>query len=164
MSLTLVGKDPEGVRSGLQQLVRDHGLEDKVLFIDGIDFSRLHSFLRNFQVFIHPSKYGCMMDSEGGAPIVLLDAQATGMPVLASLHCDIPEEVLDGITGILVPENDHEALADAIETFYRMDEPVYLAYGERARRHVENNYDAVKCAAKLKEMYQEALGTTKVAR
>ena len=33
------------------------------------------------------------MDCEGGAPIVLLDAQATGLPIISTKHCDIPDEV-----------------------------------------------------------------------
>lgn len=157
MSLTLVGKDPEGMRKGFQQLVSDHGLDNHVKFINGIDFSRLHVFLKDFHVFIHPSKYGYKRDSEGGAPIVLLDAQATGLPVLSTLHCDIPEEVLDGVTGILVEESDSDALADAIETFYTMEETEYQAYCERARKHIEQNYDAVKCATELKKMYEAVI-------
>lgn len=157
ITITLVGKDPEGIRKHLQVEVSKRGLDKHVQFIDGIDFSKLHVFLRDFHVFIHPSKYGDNGDSEGGAPIVLLDAQATGMPVLSTFHCDIPEEVINGVTGILVEENNHHALADAIETFYRMEENEYQAYCKNARKHVEQNYDAVKCAAELKKMYETVI-------
>jgi colanic acid/amylovoran biosynthesis glycosyltransferase len=154
MSLTLVGKDPEGLRPHLLQIVSDHGLLGQVEVIDGIDFSRLHAFLNQFHVFIHPSKYGKLRDSEGGAPVVLLDAQATGMPVLSTFHCDIPGVVVNGMTGILVQEDDVVELANAIELFYKMDESDYGSFCERARRHVEENYDAVKCSQRLRDEYQ----------
>ncbi len=157
MTLTLVGKDPEGMRGALQRMVNDADLERQVNFIDGIDFSQLYPFLTKHQVFIHPSKYGENGDCEGGAPVVLLDAQASGMPVLSTFHCDIPEEVMNGVSGILVDENDVDELARAIEIFYTMEEPVYRTYCENARKHVEQNYEAVKCAEELKKVYENLL-------
>ena len=157
MTLTFVGKDSNGRRGPLQQLISGAGLDDRVEFIDGIDFSELYSFLKNYQLFIHPSKYGRNRNSEGGAPVVLLDAQATGMPVLSTFHCDIPEEVVHGRTGLLVQENDVEGLAAMIETFYRMDQPEYHVYCEEARKHVKQNYESVRCAEELKKAYQRLL-------
>ncbi|MBW2642660.1 MAG: glycosyltransferase family 4 protein [Deltaproteobacteria bacterium] len=153
ITLTLVGKDPEGIRDEYYKLICENELNEYVKIIDGIDFKDLHSFLQRFHVFIHPSKYGKNKDSEGGAPVVLLDAQATGMPVLSTTHCDIPDEVLDGKTGILVEENDVEGLADAIESFYLMDESSYHLYCRQARKHVKDRYDAVKNGRILQEVY-----------
>jgi glycosyltransferase involved in cell wall biosynthesis len=81
-----------------------------------------------------------------------LDAQATGMPVISTYHCDIPEEVIHGKTGILVPEDDYIGLADAIIKF--LAEPKLLAeYGTSGRKHVEENYSARKQAEKLSFLY-----------
>jgi colanic acid/amylovoran biosynthesis glycosyltransferase len=154
ITLTLVGKDPEGIRSTLQRTIREAGLDGQVEFIDGIDFAKLHSFLKPFHLFIHPSRYGNKGDSEGGAPVVLLDAQATGMPVLATKHCDIPEEVIHGETGILVEEGDFDSLAAEIERFYWMNEAEYACYCENARRHIEKNYDSVDSGRRLREVYE----------
>jgi colanic acid/amylovoran biosynthesis glycosyltransferase len=157
MTLTLVGKDTAGIRDSLKRSIAEASLESHVEFIDGIDFSRLYSFMREYHVFIHPSRYARNGDCEGGAPVVLLDAQATGMPVLSTFHCDIPDEVVHGETGILVNENDIETLSKAIDTFYAMDEPIYLEYCRRARKHVERNYEIVQCSAKLKRVYENLL-------
>lgn len=161
ISLTLVGKDPEGLRAPLKKILADNGIQDHVHFIDGIDFSKLHEFLKDFQVFIHPSRYSESGDSEGGAPIVLLDAQATGMPVLSTNHCDIPGEVINGVTGILVNENDVDGLARGIETFYKMGEEEYQGYCKSARKHVEEKFDAVKCAEELKKCYEYVVKSAK---
>jgi colanic acid/amylovoran biosynthesis glycosyltransferase len=157
ITLTLVGKDPEGVRAPLQQTIREAGLDSQVEFIDGIDFTKLHHFLKPFQLFIHPSKYGKNDDSEGGAPVVLLDAQATGLPVLSTEHCDIPEEVIHGETGRLVSEGDVDGLVAEIEMFYEMNQTEYTTYCENARRHMEKNYDSVECGRQLKEVYEGIL-------
>jgi len=155
MTLTLVGRDTEGLKAGLVKLIEEAGVRDKVEFLDGIDFTKLHDYLSGFQAFIHPSRHSETGDSEGGAPIVLLDAQATGMPVLSTTHCDIPGEVLDGRTGLLVPENDWSALAGSIARLYAMDDDEYQSFCRNARRHIEDNFNAVKCGAHLKRLYDE---------
>lgn len=157
MTLTLVGKDTGGIRDSLKRSISEAGLDPHVEFVDGIDFSRLYSFMRNYHVFIHPSRYARNGDCEGGAPVVLLDAQATGMPVLSTFHCDIPDEVLNGETGMLVDENDIDGMAKAIETFYTMEEPAYQGYCKRARNHVERNYEVVRCSAELRKVYEDLL-------
>lgn len=158
MDLTLVGRDRDGLRPELERLISRYGIADRVQFIDGIDFSKLHEYLLDFHVFIHPSRYAESGDSEGGAPIVLLDAQATGMPVLSTTHCDIPDEVVHGETGILVAENDVIALADAIKRFYLMDQAEYNVFCHNARRHVEAHYDVRLCAERLQQIYADTLG------
>jgi colanic acid/amylovoran biosynthesis glycosyltransferase len=160
MTLTLVGKDADGIRARLEGFVVEQGLSRHIRFIDSIDYSQLYSFLQDFHVFIHPSRYGKHRDSEGGAPIVLLDAQATGMPVLSTFHCDIPDEVINGQTGILVGEDAVDDLADAIQRFYEMDEPEYRDFGRRARSHVEQHYQAPQCSAELKRAYELLLRKT----
>jgi colanic acid/amylovoran biosynthesis glycosyltransferase len=160
MTLTLVGKDPDGIRARLEVFAAEQGLTRHIRFIDSIDYSQLYSFLQGFHVFIHPSRYGKHRDSEGGAPIVLLDAQATGMPVLSTFHCDIPDEVINGETGLLVAEDAVDDLAGAIQRFYEMDEAEYREFGQRARSHVERHYQAPQCSADLKRAYELLLRET----
>ena len=75
-------------------------------------------------------------DGEGGAPVVLLDAQASGLPVVATRHADIPEYVLDGRSGLLAPEGDVEALAGCIGAMVE-DPARWPEMGREGRRHVE---------------------------
>lgn len=156
-TLTLVGSGSPGIVAEVRRIVAAAGLQARVKFVEQIDFSRLHEFMRDYQVFIHPSIHTPQGDCEGGAPVVLLDAQATGMPVISTLHCDIPGEVADGRTGLLAPERDVAALAAAIERFYRMDQDEYAGFCERARAHVERNFDAIECSARLADAYDDAL-------
>ena len=108
-------------------------------------------------MFIHPSREAADGDCEGGAPIVLLDAQATGLPAISTRHCDIPEEVLDGESGLLVSEGDTEALAHCIRTFYGMGQQEYDAFAHAGRAHVETCFDIRVNATSLRSIYEELL-------
>jgi colanic acid/amylovoran biosynthesis glycosyltransferase len=154
MDLTLFGASPGKIQDSIMAIVHTHGIESKVRLLPGLPFDQLHDRLREFQVFIHASRHAHDGDCEGGAPIVLLDAQATGMPIISTTHCDIPGEVIDGETGILCPEGDHLALVMAIEKFYNMDQEHYAAFSRAARAHVERNFDARACASHMERIYE----------
>lgn len=153
MTLTFVGGDPEGLCQPLQEMARSQA-GDRVRFLNSIPFDHLHEFMRDYQVFIHPSCHARDGNCEGGAPVVMLDAQATGMPVIATEHCDMPEEVLSNKTGVLVPEKDVDALTHAIAQFYRMPQEAYWQMAHSARQHVDMQYNVVKSGAHLRSLYQ----------
>lgn len=161
MSLTLVGRPRRpGEEGALEALVAEAerlSIADQVRFVPTIDYATLHSFLADFHVFIHPSIHAGDGDCEGGAPVVLLDAQATGMPVIATTHCDIPSEVVHGESGLLAAEGDVPALAAAIRRFYRMGQDEYQQFANRARNHIETHYDLAHNAAALRGLYGDVI-------
>ena len=160
-TLTFVGSArapaDQSILDSLLRRVADAGLADRVKFVPGIDYARLYDFLKDFDVFIHPSVYTEDRDCEGGAPVVLLDAQATGMPVISTTHCDIPSEVIDGETGLLAPERDVGGFAAHIRRFYAMDASEYQGFCKRARKHVEEQYDIARNAVALRDIYQDVI-------
>jgi colanic acid/amylovoran biosynthesis glycosyltransferase len=157
--LTLAGASPGPILDQVTAEIDRRNLAAHVTLMPGIALDALHGFMRDYDVFIHPSRHAADGDCEGGAPIVLLDAQATGMPVIATRHCDIPQEVVDGVTGILTEEGDVEGLADAIRVFHEMPPETYLGYAAAARRHVECHFDVRDCATHMESLYRVACGT-----
>lgn len=155
MELTLVGKGP--LLEDMQELVVELGIVAKVRFVPFIDYALLSDFLREHHVFIHPSCYSADRDCEGGAPVVILDAQATGMPVIATTHCDIPAEVVDGLTGRLTEEKDVAALAGSIKAFYEMKEDRYRDFAVAAREHVVNEFSIIENTALNSAVYRGVL-------
>jgi colanic acid/amylovoran biosynthesis glycosyltransferase len=159
MTLTFVGtQESERIKEKIEQLFKESRNENKLRFIEHIDFSKLYDFMKTYQAFIHPSCYADNRDSEGGAPVVLLDAQGTGMPVISSTHCDIPEEVIHGTTGLLSSEKDVSSITRSIEYFYKMGDNEYQQFALAARKHVENNFEIKKCATSLEKIYRELVG------
>lgn len=154
---TIVGREADVSRSELERRVSDLGLTDRVRFVDGIDFSRLHEYLGTFDAFLHPSCYSPDRDCEGGAPVVLLDAQACGLPVVATTHCDIPDEVVHGITGLLAPEGDVQAIAQAIIDLVQTSDERFEGLRNAAREHVRDGFDLSNCGPALAASYQRVL-------
>jgi len=159
MTLTFVGNDRIGIRKKIMDDVLKKNLMHKIRFIDHIDYTKINSFLKAYHVFIHPSCYSRDKDCEGGAPIVLLDAQATGMPVISTYHCDIPDEVIHGKTGLLSDEKDIGKLAESIQTFYYMDQFDYNRFAASAAAHVKKNYDIKKNSEIIRNRYDKLINS-----
>ena len=123
--LDVAGDGPE--LEPLRAQARALGVESRVSFLGLRD--DVHLLLRQAHVFAHP----CIW--EEGFGLTMAEAQATGCPVVASRIGAVPEVVLDGVTGLLVPPGDVDALAAALERILR-DPALRDAMGERARRHV----------------------------
>jgi colanic acid/amylovoran biosynthesis glycosyltransferase len=104
-------------------------------------------------VFLAPSVTAHDGDTEGGAPVSLIEMLATGMPVVSSLHCDIPEIVKDGVTGFLAPERDVDGLYDALRRVVREPEN-WNRLQTTGRRHIEAEFDAKCQGARLADIYR----------
>ncbi len=106
-------------------------------------------------LLVAPSKVARSGDKEG-TPTVILEAMASGLPVIATRHAGIPEMVGDGREGLLVPEGDAAALARAIRA--AADSPERrAAWAAAAREKVEREFDAVKQAERLEALYARLL-------
>lgn len=154
---TIVGREADVHRSDLEKLAAELGISERVRLVDGIDFARLHEYLAGFDAFLHPSRYSPDRDCEGGAPVVLLDAQAVGLPVVATTHCDIPGAVVHGSTGLLTPEADPTALARSIVDLVRMPRDRFVAMRAASRDHVRAEFDLSVCGPSLARIYQALL-------
>ena len=113
-------------------------------------------------MFLAPSVHAANGDAEGGAPVTLIEMSAAGLPIVASDHCDIPEVVRHGESGVIVPEGDAEALADAIVSLAAAPER-WPAFGRAGRAHVEREYDLAKQVGRLETLYDELAGSGRVS-
>ena len=91
-----------------------------------------------------------------GQGLVLQEAQAMGIPVIASRCCGIPEGVLDGESGMLVPEGDTPALTEAILKM-RDAHQSWPEFGRKGRALVEQKFDIDSLNDRLVEIYEESI-------
>lgn len=117
----------------LKSLSRDLGLDAGGIFLGALPNSEVPAFLSDLDIFVVPSR----MESFGVAAV---EAQACGLPVIASDTGGLPEVVRDGSSGLIVPPEDPVALADAMERLYR-DPELRARMGSEARKNVERLYD-----------------------
>jgi colanic acid/amylovoran biosynthesis glycosyltransferase len=95
--------------------------------------------LNQCEVFMLPSITASNGDMEGQG-LVLQEAQALGLPVISTLHNGIPEGVLNGKSGFLVPEKDSKSLAKKIIALLQ-DKELRQKMGETGRQFVKGKYD-----------------------
>ena len=99
-------------RCEMEAFVSENGMGDYVHFLGMCSHVEVLEELSEASVFIHPSVTAANGDSEGGAPTILLEAQAVGVPIVSTLHADIPNVMGRDEDGIyLSPERDVEHLA-----------------------------------------------------
>src|SRR5437588_4151463 len=107
-TLTIAG---EGALLGdLQKLARELKIDNLVSFTGFISQEHLRNIFYASHIFLHPSETGPDGNQEG-IPNSMLEAMASGLPVFATRHGGIPEAIENGVTGVLVPEHNHEELA-----------------------------------------------------
>lgn len=150
----LVGDGP--LRERIEKLVRELQLEEPVVFHGYCEADRVRELMAAAHILVLSSATAADGDQEC-TPVSLMDAQASGMPVLSTRHSGIPEVVVDGQSGFLVPERDVPALAERL--VYLVEHPeTWPKMGRRGRRHIEQNYDSEVLSGRLVEIYREAMG------
>ncbi len=144
------------LRPEIERFIREQSMGDYVVSLGNLSYDRYAHELDKADIMLQPSTTAIDGDSEGGAPMVLLEAQASGLPVVSTFHCDIPEYVINGQTGFLVPERDSAALAERL-IYLADNQKLWASIGRAGRNHVEENYNVSQEVGKLEEIYTELL-------
>ena len=133
-------------------------LEGVVRWVGFQPYPAFRRALLEHHLFLSPSCTARDGDTEGGAPVTLIEAQATGMPVISTRHCDIPEVVVDGRTGHLSAERDLEALTTNLERMIIAPASVWEAMSTAARAHIEKHYNVRTQLGRLEGLYKRLVG------
>lgn len=143
-SVCLVGDGP--LTDSLSAEITERGLDDRV-FLTGYrdDIPRV---LAACDIFALPSFWE-------GTPRVIVEAMASGLPVVATDIAGIPEQVTDGESGYLIAPGDSEALANRLETLLS-DSQLREQMGERGRERV-GQFSTTTMLGKINDVYQTLL-------
>ena len=134
--LWMVGEGP--LLSEAKVLVQSLALEDRVQLLGSRTQQEVAALMREVRGFVQHSLVASDGDSEG-SPVAVMEAQLSGLPVVATRHAGIPEVVLDGETGFLVDEGDVAAMAMAIARLIR-DPALAARLGDCGRRRVQEGF------------------------
>ncbi len=132
-------------RLTLENMIAHYGLA-KIIFLPGFlpDASR---YLSAFDLAVLPS-------IKEGLPYAILEAMAAGVPVVATRVGGIPDLVIHGKTGLLVPPKDATSLANALDQLLK-DSQTRTAYGELGRAHWAAHFTLAKMITQTKTLYDQ---------
>lgn len=149
----IVGKG--ALRAELERLIREYDLRAHVQLVGPLTqqaiVERYHA--------AHALALPCIVGADGnreGLPVSIVEALACGVPVVSTPVTGIPEAVHDGVNGLLVPERDAAALADALELLMT-DDALLQRLRQAARPSVVDEYRQEHTSGRLLELFREAL-------
>lgn len=149
----IIGEGEE--RTMLEELIARYDLSQSVELLGAMGQADVASVLSEAQVYVQPS----VITSSGkmeGIPVSIMEALATGLPVVASQLSGIPELVIPNETGYLVPPADAKTLADTLEYIYR--NPVEAnSLARTGQKKVFREFELDANTQKLSLLFRQAL-------
>jgi colanic acid/amylovoran biosynthesis glycosyltransferase len=153
-TLTIAGEGP--MLAELKQLTGKLKIAGRVELPGFLEPEKLREVYYAAHIFLHPSETGSDGNQEG-IPNSMLEAMATGLPVFATQHGGIPEAIENGVSGILVPERDHEALSNALLEAAQ-DGELLKRLARNGAKVVSEKFDQQKQIRRLEEIYLGMIG------
>ncbi len=143
----LVGDGP--LRGALSAQLSSTALRNHVVFWGRAELADLHGWYAAATLFVHPTLYE-------GSSLVTLEAMAHRLAVVATRAGGLPDKVIEGVNGWLVPPGDPDALAGAIHEALK-DLPRLAKMGAASRELVEKEFSWSVAADRTMQLYQELL-------
>lgn len=155
ITLTIAGEGPE--KQKILSYIKEKKLEHKVTYIGSVIYGsaeHLDLFAKH-DVFVHPSVTDVNGDKEG-IPGAVVEAMASGLPVISTYHAGIPYIIENEKTGLLVNENDVEALKNAILKL--AESPILREkLGIAGQKYALDNLDLFNKEIELEKIYKEVI-------
>ena len=136
LALWMVGDGP--LLEPARDLVGALGLQGRVCFLGVCRQKRVAELMREVRCFVQHSLVAPDGDSEGN-PVAVMEAQLSGLPVVATRHAGIPEVVLEGKGGLLVDEGDEDSMAKAMAQFV-LDPELAARFGDCGRKRIQQGF------------------------
>lgn len=153
VKLIQVGAGP--LTGELITLAKGLGIAGSTIFLDAQPSGRVLELMQSAEIFCLPSRTARSGVREA-LGIVFNEASSCGLPVVSTRHGGIPEAVIDGETGFLVPEGDSHSLAEKLDLLLS-DKGLREAMGRKGRQLVCDSFDIRKQTMKLELLYDEMI-------
>jgi colanic acid/amylovoran biosynthesis glycosyltransferase len=140
-------------RDKILDVIARYRLSDKIRMLGFQPHAVLLEEAYRNHIYLSPSVTATTGDTEGGAPVSIIELAATGMPVISTFHCDIPEVIEHGVTGLLAGERDIDGLVSHLEWLIHHPDQ-WLTMVSRARERMERQFAAQAQGLRLGEIYR----------
>lgn len=150
---SIIGEGPQ--RDSLEALAESLNIAEKVKLLGGMTQEEVRSMYEASHLFMLSSVTATNGDMEGQG-LVLQEAQCMGLPVMSTLHNGIPDGVLDGQSGFLVPEKDVDALAEKL-IYLSSHTKDWMRMGQAGHEFVKSRYNIRELNSQLINLYKSLL-------
>lgn len=147
IKLDIYGDGPN--KGKLQKVAKKLNISDVVTFKGWLGLDKISNIYLNYDIMVMPS----LSESFG---VAALEASSAGLPVVASNVGGIPEAIIDGVTGILIPVGNPARLAEAIMKL-ASDVELRKKMGAAGRKYVAENFRWENCLDKMAELYEQLI-------
>jgi colanic acid/amylovoran biosynthesis glycosyltransferase len=154
-------EDPAGqkIKARLTELASLRDLRGCVSFEGFVPPGKAAVIMNECNVFLCPSKHSKDGDAEGGSPVALTEAMASGLLCVGTRHCDIPQVIIDGQTGYLCESGDIDGIASVLAQV-ASEASQARALTRRGRQHVETSFSTDIAVSGLEKTYARAAAST----
>lgn len=154
--LTMIG---DGVLwEACRQMVASLGMDHAVTLRGARPHAEVATLMQEARAFVQHSLHPSSGDSEG-TPVAVLEAGASGLPVVATRHAGIKDVVIEGETGLLVDEGDVDGMAAHMITLAR-NPALAGQLGRKARAHIAAHFSMEQYLERLTAILQQAAATS----
>lgn len=150
--LTMVGDGP--LLFTCKNLSESWGISDKVHFVGAVSHNETRKIYQSAYCFLQHSITADNGDSEG-TPVGILEAQAAGIPVIATKHAGIVDVILPNETGYMVDEGDVNAMANFMEKL-AIDKVLAKEIGMKGRKRIQDEFTLSRHIKVLNEIIEKA--------
>ena len=140
----------------LRSVTKNLGFTKEIIWLGVQPYRKVIEELQRCDILVQPSVTAENGDSEGGAPTIILEAQACGVPVISTTHADIPYITCPNESALLSPERDVDLLTENMWHLFNNSE-MWPRMGEKGREHVEKYHDVRKEVVALGNLYKAFL-------
>lgn len=143
-TVTIIGDASQDIKEQnekekIYQIILKLGLGSKVKMLGRLSYEEMIKESYNYDIFVSPSVTSKTdKDTEGGAPVTIIEMAASGMPIISTVHCDIPFVLASEYKHLLCPEYDIDCLLNKINFLLNNDFQELLI---KNRIFIENNLD-----------------------
>jgi colanic acid/amylovoran biosynthesis glycosyltransferase len=154
VELTIIGDG--GLRPEVERLIGELGISPATRLLGMQPYPRVAAEMERTHLLVGPSVTAENGDDEGGILTCGLEGSAAGIPLIATRHADIPEQLIDGENGLMVEERDVDGLAAAMTTLARAPER-WPGMGAAGRKLIEERFEIRKETVALEKVYAELI-------
>lgn len=151
-TVDIIGSGP--MLKQIQDLIKTNSLEKNVKLLGSKSLDEIYRLSKDYHVFFHPSETAPDGGSEGGAPTIIIEMQALGLPIISTKHADIPN-IIPVENHFLSDEYDVNGLVKIFNKFTSLNN--WDSISEVGCEFVKKEHSNILCSGKIEQIYQDLI-------